>query len=76
MKEFELEILNSGSPENVSILSDESMSEALGGKISCKKGFELGDDGVVTCLCEYRNDKPIIIVPPAPAPGPGSIVIG
>lgn len=74
MKEFALEVLNSGSSENVSLLTEEAMSEALGGKISCKKGFDLGDNGTVSCGCKYLNDKPII-VQPAPTPVPGTIII-
>ncbi len=69
MKDLELEILSSGSSENVSILSDESMSEALGGKIKCVKGYELADNGTITCGCGYKS---IVIVPPAPNPGPGT----
>ena len=75
MKDFALEILNSGSSENVSLLSEEAMGEALGGKISCKKGFDLGDDGTVACGCNYLNDKPIVIVQPSPTPIPGTVIV-
>lgn len=76
MKDFALEILNSGNSENVSLLSEEAMSETLGGKISCKKGFDLGDNGAVSCGCNYKNDKPIIIAQPSPSLPPGTVVVG
>jgi len=76
MKDFALEVLNSGSSDNVSLLSDEAMSEALGGKISCKKGFDLEDNGAITCACGYSNNTPIIITQPGPKPilPPGTII--
>lgn len=71
MDNFALEILNSGRSENVSLLSEEAMSEALGGMIKCKKGYELGDDGAVSCGCSYSSDKPpVIIVTPPDRPEP------
>lgn len=68
MKDFALEILNAGSSDNVSLLSEEEMSEVFGGAISCKKGYELGDDGKVSCACSYRNDPPPPPRPTHPTP--------
>lgn len=66
MKDFALEILNAGGSENVSLLSEEDMSEVLGGAISCKKGYALEDDGAVSCACGYKSDRPVPPTPPTP----------
>ncbi len=67
MKDFPLEILNSGSSENMSILSDEAMSEVFGGKTACNKGYSLGDNGSIKCGCGYSYTKPIPDTPAPPA---------
>lgn len=55
MKDFELEILNAGSSENISLLSEESMNGILGGAVQCKKGYSAGDNGDIACGCGYTS---------------------
>lgn len=72
MKDFALEILKAGSSDNVCLLSEEAMSEVLGGAISCKKGYALADDGAVSCACDYKSDRPVPPTPPTPPVQPVS----
>ena len=56
MEDFMMEMLNQGTSEKASILSIEEMSNAFGGKISCKKGYSTDKKGKVKCECSYVDD--------------------
>ena len=56
MKNFEIEVLNAGHSESVSLLSKQEMLNVYGGGVTCKKGFNLTDEGYLSCDCGFVLD--------------------
>ncbi len=56
MEDLLFDLLHEGSKDSVSLLSDESMNDILGGTIVCKKGYVLDNNGTIKCGCDYSND--------------------